>query len=222
LSHSMNLTELIPNSTYFYRISSCSSAGNCSNSTILNFTTYANPFPPIPQNDTTPPVISNLVIIKNSNSASIFFNTNEPANNTINSGISQALGTIIFNSAPITNHLITLSTLVNNTLYYYNLTVCDVSGNCGSLQGNFTTDNIQTEIIHEHHYTTKKTKEIVYSGLSEETEEEIILRQGTAEPLILSTAEEKTGKSWLYIFLIILFGLLILLLIILIIWASSY
>lgn len=50
LNHSINLTSLFSNITYFYNVTSCDPSGNCATAGVFNFTTLANPPPPVPTN----------------------------------------------------------------------------------------------------------------------------------------------------------------------------
>jgi len=76
-----------------------------------------------------------------SNSASIIFETDELSNSTLYYGKTQSLE---LNSLKISNfiksHSFLLSNLESNTMYYYNVSVCDLVNNCNiSIQYNFTT-----------------------------------------------------------------------------------
>jgi len=104
-------------------------AGNL-NSTSVTFTV-----------DTTPPAISNVNATSITNqSATITWDTDELSNSTVNYGTTTALGSYATNSTLVTSHSIPLTSLTNFTLYYYNVTSCDSSGNCNtSGPFNFTT-----------------------------------------------------------------------------------
>jgi hypothetical protein len=91
--------------------------------------------------DITPPAIENVSITsKTSNSATIIWQTNEPSNSTINYGTDLNLSNNVSDSNLVINHSITLTGLSASTTYYFNITSCDVAGNCNtSGYYNFTT-----------------------------------------------------------------------------------
>jgi hypothetical protein len=91
--------------------------------------------------DITPPAIENISITSiTSNSATIIWQTNEPANSTINYGTDLNLSNNVSDSNLVINHSITLTGLSASTTYYFNITSCDVAGNCNtSGYYNFTT-----------------------------------------------------------------------------------
>jgi parallel beta-helix repeat protein len=88
-----------------------------------------------------PPTIENVSITsKTSNSATIIWQTNEPSNSTIYYGTDLNLSDNMTNSSFVINHSITLTGLSASTTYYFNITSCDVAGNCNtSGYYNFTT-----------------------------------------------------------------------------------
>lgn len=91
--------------------------------------------------DTTPPGFYGVTNTSTDHDSTfIQWNTTEPANSTVCYGTSLALGSCTGNVAYVEPHSILLTGLTNNTLYYYNLTSCDISHNCNS-SGiyNFTT-----------------------------------------------------------------------------------
>jgi len=91
--------------------------------------------------DTTPPVISAVSATSiTTNSATITWTTDESSNSTVNYGTSLSLGSSASNSTAVTSHSVPLSSLSDATVYYYNVTSCDASGNCAtSGPRNFTT-----------------------------------------------------------------------------------
>jgi hypothetical protein len=125
-SHSIPLSGLQPNTTYYYNVTSCDSSGNCKSAGTYTFnTTFVG--------DTTPPVISNVKNGTVTNStAVIMWNTDELANSTINYGTTIALGTYYRNSTLTMSPQFILASLQPNMTYYYNVTSCDASGNCNT------------------------------------------------------------------------------------------
>ncbi|MEM2874375.1 MAG: fibronectin type III domain-containing protein, partial [Candidatus Nanoarchaeia archaeon] len=91
--------------------------------------------------DTLPPTISSINVT-NITTSSVIINwlTDEEANSTVNYGTNLSLGSMQSDSSFTTEHNISLSNLTPNTLYYYNVTSCDIHGNCNILgPENFTT-----------------------------------------------------------------------------------
>ncbi len=94
------------------------------------------------QQDSSAPVISDLTSSTTNSSVTITFTTDEDANITLSYGTTISLldGTDE-NATFNTSHSTTISSLTNNTLYYYNITVCDADGNCATNGTyNFTTN----------------------------------------------------------------------------------
>ena len=80
-------------------------------------------------------------------SVHVFTTINKISNATINVGPTLALGTIFVNSTNTTNHEFALTGLLNNTLYFYNVTFTDLYGNYATYGSyNFTTND--TPIVH--------------------------------------------------------------------------
>lgn len=95
--------------------------------------------------DLVAPVISAIsASTPSTSSTTITWTTNESANSTVNYGISENnLNESKPNSSLSTSHSIWLVDLIPNTLYYYNVTSCDSSGNCNTSGPNsFTTDAV--------------------------------------------------------------------------------
>jgi hypothetical protein len=90
--------------------------------TILNITV---------EDDETPPEITSVTNQSVTNqSAKIKVDTDESANLTVNYGTTASLGTFVYNTTFQTTTYSILSSLLNNTFYYYNVTSCDSSENC--------------------------------------------------------------------------------------------
>jgi phosphodiesterase/alkaline phosphatase D-like protein len=132
--HSITLTGLTANTTYYYRVRSRDAAGNLALSTILSFRTLTP--------DTTPPVITAVVATPAANSATVTWTTNEAANGQVEYGTSSSLGTLsTLVTALTTPHSITLSGLTANTTYYFRVRSRDAAGNLAtSTTSTFSTD----------------------------------------------------------------------------------
>ncbi|MBI1878024.1 MAG: DUF1349 domain-containing protein [Chloroflexi bacterium] len=79
------------------------------------------------------PFISNIQVTPSETSATIKWNTNEPATSKVAYGLSPAheLGNVS-NNALVTQHTMTLTNLISGTLYHYQLTSIDGSNNTAS------------------------------------------------------------------------------------------
>ncbi len=93
--------------------------------------------------DMTPPVISAVSSSALPGSASVSWTTDENADSTVSYGTTLALGSSVFDPTLETSHSVDLTGLAADTLYYYNVTSCNIDGYC-STDGvrNFTTQSI--------------------------------------------------------------------------------
>jgi chitodextrinase len=128
-SHTITLTDLQPESQYFFRVSSVDGSGNSASGTNLSFTTEASP--PV---DTTAPVISNVQVSSvTTTSAIITWQTDEPADSVVAFGPSSAYENgSVSNSTLVTSHSVTLTNLVAGTQYHFQVRSADGSGNQAS------------------------------------------------------------------------------------------
>jgi len=99
-------------------------------------------------NETVPPAISS---IQNSSittsGVTINWTTDEGSNSSVDYGINTSLGSSTGLDDNVTSHSINLTGLNSGILYYYNLTSCDVVGNCNSTGTyNFTT-TAEAEVV---------------------------------------------------------------------------
>jgi len=130
-AHSISLTSLSDDTTYYYNVTSCDSSDNCNTTGPYSFTTL----------DGTAPGIENVTNTSiTASAATITWDTTENANSSVNYGTTTALGTTSTNSTLATAHSISLTSLSASTVYYYNVTSCDSSDNCNTTGNyNFTT-----------------------------------------------------------------------------------
>ena len=125
LNHSVRLTDLNPNTTYNYTVSSKDEAGNGPTlSDTLTFLTLAAP-------DHDPPVIIEGPIIVNvtHQSAVVRWITDEPADSVIEYGLTADLGTTATRTALVRHHNFALVGLTSDTLYYFRVRSSDASNN---------------------------------------------------------------------------------------------
>jgi parallel beta-helix repeat protein len=122
-THSQNLTGLSSNILYHYRVRSKDAAGNERISSDYTFTTT--------DQDTIPPVISNVQSSGITyNSATISWDTDEPATSQVEYGLDISYGnTTALDSSLATNHTQVLTELDADTTYHYRVISRDGQGN---------------------------------------------------------------------------------------------
>jgi len=101
--------------------------------------------------DTTPPGITNVTASDiTSNSATIAWNTDEPADSLVKYGTEPGNYTLeAYDSADVTSHSVGLAGLLSNTTYYYVVNSTDLSGNSAQSSGyNFTTKEAPGNTMH--------------------------------------------------------------------------
>ncbi len=92
--------------------------------------------------DTTSPVLSSISSSVTSSTATITWTTDESANSSVYYGTTISTISSSSSSSLVTSHSVSLSGLPASTLYYYNVSSCDASGNCNtSSRYNFTTSS---------------------------------------------------------------------------------
>ncbi len=123
-SHSLPLAGLTGNTTYHFRVTSADSSGNAATSPDGTFTTIAPA-------DLTAPIISNIRVINiTENSATVTWDTNEAANSRVRYGLTATYGLgNIFSADLVLAHSINLSSLTRSTIYHFEITSSDSSGN---------------------------------------------------------------------------------------------
>jgi len=137
VSHSIQLTGLAANTTYYYVVGSADGSGNITKATEGSFTTLAV--------DTTAPVISSIEETNiTTTAAKIKWTTNEVTNSKIWYGITTPVVTTgdptKSSSDYVISHEIELTGLTANTTYYYVVGSADGSGNITkATEGSFTT-----------------------------------------------------------------------------------
>lgn len=86
--------------------------------------------PPTPTTDTTPPTIQNVTSLTTSNTASLTWNTSEPATTRVEYGLTTGYGqSSPLDTALLTSHSVSLTSLQTGTTYHYRLRSTDAAGN---------------------------------------------------------------------------------------------
>ena len=97
-----------------------------------------------PSNDTTAPIITIDALSTTFNSAQLNWSTDEPSNSTLSIGPTLSLGMSNvsisnFSSGGYMGYSWGSDGFDASTLYYFNITSCDINNNCAVYSGNFTT-----------------------------------------------------------------------------------
>ncbi|MDP2749515.1 MAG: fibronectin type III domain-containing protein, partial [Nanoarchaeota archaeon] len=161
-AHNLNLSGLQNSTLYYYNVSSCDASGNCNTSGVYNFTTLSN-------SDIAAPVISNVKNTTVTNTtANVTWTTDESSNSSVSYGTTLSLGSFVSSAALVSSHELGLTGLLNGTLYYYNVSSCDASGNCNT-SGIYNVTTLQnydltTPVI--SNVTTSPTLPLISNGSS--------------------------------------------------------
>ncbi|MBP6963463.1 MAG: fibronectin type III domain-containing protein [Armatimonadetes bacterium] len=121
-SHSVTLSELEPETKYYFTVLSCDALDNCGASQVFWFTTKAS--------DVTPPVISEILAEPGSVSVVITWATNEPATSQVEYGETDAYGNLTaIDPNWVTDHRVVITTLASGTEYHFRVRSMDSDGN---------------------------------------------------------------------------------------------
>jgi RHS repeat-associated protein len=126
--HIQQLTGLVPETQYHYRVRSRDAAGNLAVSEDYTFTTLQDPAPII--SDVATGSITNT-------SAIITWTTNVPTHTRLDYGLTTAYGQSIVEPSLVTDHLQVLSGLTPGTQYHYRILAYNAAGNL-RISGDFT------------------------------------------------------------------------------------
>ena len=145
IDHSIILSNLTPETTYYFKVTSVDSSIS-SNSTTDDNSTNGYTFTTLPSSDSTPPTISSILIgTPTHNSVTITWTTNENSNSLLDFGTTTFYGTTQGNSSDsTTSHSETLVGLAPSTVYYFRVKSMDANGNTGKntdVTNTFTTDD---------------------------------------------------------------------------------
>ena len=120
---SITLTGLTNSTLYYYNVTRTDASGNSNTTGPYNFTTSATA-------DTVSPRVTNVINWSISNASAIINSTSdELANMTVRYGTTITLGTTVVNTSTTVNLSSALTGLLPGTLYYYNVTRTDTTGN---------------------------------------------------------------------------------------------
>lgn len=74
---------------------------------------------PTPDPDPDPLAINNFSLVPSDTGATVTWTTNLPANTAFDYGLDESMGTFLLDSAPVTEHKVTMENLEPGTVYYY-------------------------------------------------------------------------------------------------------
>jgi peptidoglycan hydrolase-like protein with peptidoglycan-binding domain len=130
LSHSVAVTGLQSNKSYYYRVKSTDSEGNTTTSLQGSFTTLAT----TPAVDTTAPVISGMAVAKTATSLTYTWTTNEDATATLRYHPPSSGWVSVSHSSPRgRTHTIRVPDLIPLTHYESEIYVTDIAGNVSAV-----------------------------------------------------------------------------------------
>jgi hypothetical protein len=131
--HALNLTSLLPDTVYNFRITSVDAAGNAAYTTNLQFRTLPPP---------AAPVISNIRVINiTDTSAVVLWDTDIPSTSVVEYGTTVGYGSVATAPGMTTNHSVSLTGLTPLTPYHFRVYSTEASG-LSSVSG----DNIFTTL----------------------------------------------------------------------------
>ncbi len=178
VQHSVTITDLLPNTLYYYKIRSTDANGLLGQSAgDRTFTTLAG-------NDVTAPVISDIATSSIFlTGATVTWNTDEVANYLVDYGTSGSYGYLAGNPSDFsgTSHSVDLANLTGNTVYYFRVRSQDATGNTAtSSQLSFTTvpdisdpiiTNVTTAVVNQDSAViTWNTNELATSEIDYSTD----------------------------------------------------
>jgi len=122
--HSESLTNLLANTTYYYRVKSRDTYGNLVISAARSFVT-------LPPADTTPPGFLTVNVTSiTQNSSVVNWDTNESSDSQVEYGLNLSFGNFtVLDPSLVMSHSQTLTNLLSGTTYYYRVRSRDGAGN---------------------------------------------------------------------------------------------
>jgi hypothetical protein len=142
-THSVTLTGLTADTTYYFRVGSTDGSGNGpTTSNEVNFTTESTP-------DTTDPIITTPPTVTGitQTTAIIEWQTDEPSNSLVDYGLTTSYGSQATLTGYVTNHSVTLTGLTVGTDYNFRVGSTDAIGNGPTYSNNstFTTETVDDQ-----------------------------------------------------------------------------
>lgn len=206
-SHTLDLVSLLPSTLYHFIVSSADTHGNTATSSDAVFITLATSTP-----DAAPPVISGISITDiTTASATVRWNTNEPANSLVRYGTTTAYGLNVNNTSLVTAHALPLFSLIPATLYHFAVSSADAAGNTATSSDHvFTTratstpatTTIQARVQMEPHTINRVRKGkkitavvrlpqgVTFEGLDVQS----VLLNGTVKPIDLKPRKKEWNR----------------------------
>ena len=124
---SVTVSGLFSNTKYYFAIKAMDEKLNWSAlSNVVSATTLQEGGQP---SDTTPPIITSIVVESGIYTAKIIWHTNELADSQIAYGLTQQLGTLSASADFVTNHFVNLTDLTPDSIYYFKIVSTDEAGN---------------------------------------------------------------------------------------------
>lgn len=158
-AHSQTISGLSPSSTYYYKVLSRDASGNLATSSSYTFTTSAAA-------DTTPPVVSNVVVSSvTADTATVTWTTNEASTSQVNYGLTASYGySTTLDSNLTTTHTVVISGLAGYSTYDFRVRSKDASNN-EAVSSNyiFTTSNIAPSVTGSSASPTSGTSPVTVS-----------------------------------------------------------
>jgi len=189
-SHSIMLTGLVANTTYYFVVNSIDASGNAGDGSEFSFTTATI-------SDTTAPVISNVENTDlTTNSVTISWDTDEDSDSVVKYGTTPGVYTDNeSDTSLVSSHSISLAGLSADTTYYYMVYSTDASGNAGDgSEFSFTTATISdttAPVISNVENTDLTTDSVTISWDTDEDSDSVV-KYGTT-PGVYTDNESDTS-----------------------------
>ncbi|MCH7529607.1 fibronectin type III domain-containing protein [Patescibacteria group bacterium] len=189
-SHSINLTELLAETEYFYEVSSKDPSGNKTTSSVHSFTTA-------PEGDTTAPTVSNVASSTTQTTATITWDTDEISDSTVHydttSGVSTS-DSSVHSANYETSHSLIIAGLIAETTYYFIVLSEDPSGNATtSNEFTFTTKpptpDTTNPVISNVNETVDSHTSATITWTTDEDADSIVYYSSTTDPVNTSDSE---------------------------------
>jgi len=153
-NHSVTLTGLVQNQTYYFIVGSADAYGNGPDTSPVDNNPSTEQYFTTETPDTNAPVISNVIVASTTDTtATIIWHTDEPSNSMVQYSAIQ--GAYTWGNYPlsendagmVTSHSVTLTGLIEGTVYYFSVGSTDASGNGPDLNSNATNPSAEDSFI---------------------------------------------------------------------------